>query len=32
MSFGGKNIVDGDRLKFLARPKQEYEPANVYKH
>jgi len=32
MSFGSKSPVDGERLKFLARPKKEYEPSNIYKH
>lgn len=32
MSFGPKSLVDSNRLNYLARPKQEYEPLDVFKH
>jgi hypothetical protein len=32
MNFGRQGSVSPDRLQYLAQPKQEYEPADIYKH
>jgi hypothetical protein len=32
MSFGPKSIIDTNRLNYLARPKQEYDSLDVFKH
>ena len=32
LSFGGGQSVSPERIKQLAQPKHEYEPADIYKH
>ncbi len=32
MNFGRQGSVSPDRLQYLAQPKKEYEPADIYKH
>lgn len=32
MNFGAKSTIDSQRLQYLAKPKEEYEPTNVFKH
>ena len=32
LSFGGGQSISPERIKQLAQPKHEYEPADIYKH